>query len=170
MNNGTGQPVVPKRARDVFRARCNDPDSEKPWSRKARYSKNALTPDMIAKRFAFATHILATGHAQVYYYNRIIWADICNSMLPRTEGKASEQALARKGKHGWLSLGNELASPNLRGAKESEKQASWGTSKVWWAPVLARGKVRIKVFDGDYPGKKSRWRQDFGQQGSRRRQ
>ena len=107
---------------------------------------------MIAKRFAFATHILATGHAQVYYYNKIIWADTCNSMLPRTEGKASEQALARKGKHGWLSLGNELASPNLRGAKESEKQASWGTSKVWWAPVLARGKLHIEVFDDEYLG------------------
>ena len=73
-------------------------------------------------------------------------------MLPRSESKASEQALARKGKKGWVSPGNELASANLRGSKESEKQASWGTIKIWWAPILARGKLHVEVFDTDYPG------------------
>ena len=74
------------------------------WKHKARYSKVALTDEQIEKRFAFGVHIQSWGRTHVYYYNHVVWTDICNSVLPRSERKASEQALARKGKKGWEGL------------------------------------------------------------------
>ena len=118
----------------------------------ARYSKAALTPDMMKKRLAFARHVRRWGHTVVWFMNHIAWTDICNSILPRTEAKASAQALSRKGKRGWVSKGCEMHSANLRGKPEELKQNSWGTLKVWWAPVLMRGKLHVVVFDASYPG------------------
>ena len=63
-----------------------------------------------------------------------------------------EQALARKGRKGWASQGSELASVNLRGRKEVLKQESWNTRKVWWAPILTRGKLHVVLFDEEFPG------------------
>ena len=81
-----------------------------------------------------------------------MWTDLCNSILPTTEEKATEQALARKGKKGWQSDGSELASYNLRGRKEVLKQKQWNTRRVWWAPVLAKGKLHVVIFDEGFPG------------------
>ena len=69
-----------------------------------------------------------------------------------TEQKATEQALARKGAKGWASDGSELASYNLRGKKEVLKQCGWGTQRVWWAPILTRGKLHVVTFDESFPG------------------
>ena len=77
---------------------------------------------------------------------------MCNSILPRTEQKATEQALARKGARGWGSKGSELSSFNLRGSKEVLKQQTWGTTKVWWAPILSRGKLHVVTFEDNFPG------------------
>ena len=151
-NNATGEPVDKKRVYAVFRETCKDPDGEHNWEHKARYSKVALTADQITKRLAFGMHIQNFGRTQVYFYNHIIWTDLCNSVLPLSEKKASEQALARKGKKGWISPGCELHSANLRGKKESEKQASWDTQKIWWAPILMRGKLHVEIFDADFAG------------------
>ena len=45
-----------------------------------------------------------------------------------------------------------MHSANLRGKPEGLKQNSWGALKVWWAPVLMRGKLHVVVFDASYPG------------------
>ena len=45
-----------------------------------------------------------------------------------------------------------MHSANLRGPKESEKQASFDTMKIWWAPILMRGKLHVEVLDVDFPG------------------
>ena len=92
------------------------------------------------------------GSAAPWFVNHVVWADICNSKLLRTEAKASAQALSRKGKRGWVSKGCEMHSANLRGKTEDLKQNSWGTVKIWWAPLLMRGKLHVVVFDMDYPG------------------
>ena len=152
LNSETNQAVGKKRVYDVFRENCKDEGAEVNWEHKARYSKKALTAQMMVKRLAFGVHVQSWGRTPTWIYNHVVWTDICNSILPRSESKASEQALARKGSKGWGSPGCELHSSNLRGAKESEKRASWGTIKVWWAPILTRGKLHIEVFDADYPG------------------
>ena len=38
------------------------------------------------------------NHQGAWYYRRLVWTDICNKILPLSEPKANEQALARKGK------------------------------------------------------------------------
>ena len=110
----------------------------------------------MTKRYEFGVLIQNSDRTQVYYYNHIVWTDICNSVLPRSEQKASEQALARKGKKGWLSPGCELHFANLRGSKDCEKQASWGTVKIRWAPILTRGKLHVEVLDANFPGETRR--------------
>ena len=114
LNQQTGQVVGKKRVYDVFREHCRDPGATATWQHKARYSKKALTPGMMEKRLAFSVHVQGLGHRAVWFYNHVVWTDICNSILPRSERKASEQALARKGKKCWGSLGCEMHSSNWR--------------------------------------------------------
>ena len=82
----------------------------------------------------------------------MVWFDLCNSILPRSEGKAFDQRQARKGKKGWISKDARHWSRNLKGKKESLKQASWDTEKVWWVPVLTRGVLHIEVMPESFPG------------------
>ena len=151
-NPNTGRPVDKKRVYDVFRSECRDPGSEETWEHRARYSKTAITAPMMLKRFAFAKHVSSLGLTVLWFFRHVIWTDICNSILPRTEAKASAQALSRKGARGWGSPDCQLHSANLRGKKEDLKQNSWGTIKIWWMPVLMRGKLHVEVFDDSYPG------------------
>jgi hypothetical protein len=152
INPDTGRPVDKKRVYDIFREDCRDEGGAACWEHQPRYSKTAITAPMMVKRLAFALHVHSWGHTALWYHNHVVWTDICNSILPRTEAKASAQALARKGARGWVSNGCELYCCNLRGKKEDIKQNSWGTIKVWWAPILMRGKLHVEVFNDDYAG------------------
>ena len=155
LNPNTGKPVDKKVIYDIFRTMCYDEDPDKPWQHKARYSKAALPGPMMVRRLGFGKHVQALNLPADWFLHNVIWVDICNSILPLSEGKASDQALSRKGKKGWGSPGSELETCNLRGNKESEKQNSWDTVKVWWAPILSRGKLHIEIFDANFPGENS---------------
>ena len=100
-NPSTGKPVTKKRVYDIFRKECFDEGAEHPWKHTAPYSRVALTEGMMLKRKVFASFVSAWGHTGLRFNNRVVWTDICNSILPRTEKKASAQALARKGPRGW---------------------------------------------------------------------
>ena len=152
LNPSTSKPVDKKVIYDIFRDHCRDQDSDEPWRHQPRMSKIALAPEQIAKRYKFTAAVLEKGHTEQFYYDRLVWTDLCNSILPRSEKKASEQALARKGKKGWLSDDCKIFSQNLRGKQEALKQKSWDTIRVWWAPILAQGKLHIEVLDQDFPG------------------
>ena len=152
LNEETGRPVAKKRVYAVLREECYDETPDKPWQHKARYSKSALPATMMENRLAFANHALAWARTPAWFFNNVVWTDLCNSILPRSEKKSTEQALARKGKRGWMSPGSELFSCNLAGKKESLKQNSWDCIRVWWAPVLTQGKLHIAVFDEGFPG------------------
>ena len=82
-------------------------------------------------------------HRSQWYYQNLVWTDICYSVLPRSEKKAAEQALARKNGKAWMSQGCQHDDKNLRGDKRSINMNSWDTVRVWWAPVLARGKLHV---------------------------
>lgn len=152
LNPATGKPVGAKRVYDVFRELCYDNDPEELWTHQTRLSKTALTDEQIAKRYKWSTVVSDLGHSAHWYYHRVVWSDLCNSILPLSEKKADEQALARKGIKGWSSDDSKLFSQNLKGKKEALKQKSWDTVRVWWAPILSRGKLHIEVFDEDFPG------------------
>ena len=92
------------------------------------------------------------GHTARWYFEKVIYTDLCNNVLPRTEVKAEEQALARKGGKGWGSEDTKLSSDSLRGGKESLKLRSTDTEKIWWAPVLACGKLHVEVLPENFSG------------------
>ena len=151
-NSKTKRPLSKGPIYDIFENDCYDEDVENPWRHKARYSKVALTPAMELKRWDYAKLMIGWGHTEAWYFKWVIWTDLCNSILPLTETKANEQALARKGKRGWGSDGCELHSQNLKRKAEALKQKSWDTMKVWWAPILCRGKLHVELLDAEFPG------------------
>ena len=151
-NPATGLPVTKKRAYDVMREHCFDDVPEKPWKHRKRLQKSALPDSVQEARLVWATRIRLLGHTGAWYFRHVIFVDLCNSILPRSAAKASEQALARKGKSGWISEGSQQYSRNLKGKQETLKQKSWDTERVWWAPVLCRGKLHIEVLPRGFPG------------------
>ena len=151
-NPDTGKPVSKNLIYDIFENDCYDDDPEHAWYHRARFSKVALTEDVMEKRLAFAKLVIGWNHTGAWYFNHVVWTDLCNSILPRTEKRANDMALACKGGKGWGSDGCELMDLNLKGKSQSLKQNSWDTIRVWWAPVLSRGKFHIEVFNADFAG------------------
>ena len=52
-------------------------------------------------------------------------------------------------------------SRTLRGNPASTKQNSWDTEKVWWAPMLVRGKLHIEHLPDNFPRETERWSRGF---------
>ena len=152
LNPGTKKPVDKKRVYDVFRERCYDDDPNVPWTHRARFSKTALTDEQQAKRFKWAQEVEGLGHTEKWYYEKVAWTDLCNTVVPLTETKASEQALAKKAGKGWQSADCLMDSQNLPGDKRTLKQKGFGTERIWWAPVLAYGKLHVEVLPENFPG------------------
>ena len=152
INPATGKPVDKKRVYDVFRELCYDEESDHPWSHRARFSKAALTGAQIERRLACAVALQDLGHTAKWYFEKVVYTDICNTVIPRTEAKAEEQALARKAGKGWGSEDTKLSSSELRGGKESLKLKSTDTFRIWWAPILACGKLHVEVLPEDFSG------------------
>ena len=149
-NPETQKTVDKKRVYDVFRKSCHDEGADEPWKHRRRLTKTALPEEVIEKRLKWHGYMEKLHHSSDWYYKNLIWFDLCNSILPRSEKKAAEQALARKGGKSWISEGCQQYSRNLGGKKECLKQKSWDTIRVWWMPVLTRGKLHLEVFLGEF--------------------
>ena len=91
-------------------------------------------------------------HTQQWYFKRCIWTDLCNKILPRSPQKANKMILARKAGKGWMSKGAKAYSRNLRADASVLKQNSWDTVRVWWAPILMRGKLHVEMLGTEFPG------------------
>ena len=154
INPATGKPVDKRAVYVVFKERCYDDeaDPDNTWSNRPRLSRKAITEDVRGKRQEWAAWMLGLRHTGAWYFNNLVWTDICNAVLPRTEKKAAEQALARKNGKAWMSGGFQRDDKNLRGDKRAVKMNSWDTLRVWWAPVLARGKLSVVLLPADFPG------------------
>ena len=148
LNPATNEPVDKKIVYSIFKTMCYDKDPTQKWKNQARAARGALTLAMMAHRLAWGRQMLALGHAAGYFFRHYIWVDFCSTVLPRTAKKTAAQALARKGKKGWVSNDAKGFSRNLQGGKESLKQNSWDSVKVFWAPVLVRGKLHIVALPG----------------------
>ena len=61
-------------------------------------------------------------------------------------------ALARKGGKGWMSKGSQSNSSNLRRPNSVLKLHSSDTVRLWWLPVLTRGKLHIEILPDNFPG------------------
>ena len=107
---------------------------------------------MVRRRYTWAQYMQSLAHSRQWYYTHLLWTDICNSILPNTEKKAAEQALARKGSRTWGSADTIHLDAELRGDKRALKTNSWDTRRVWWAPMLTRGKLHVEVLPPDFAG------------------
>lgn len=154
LNPDTGNPVGKKRVYAIMRGQCfDDPDDpEDKWKNQRRLSKTALTDSSITLRLAWGKLEQAKRHQAIWFYMNLVWSNLCNTILPRTEKRHWEMTLARKGTRGWISSKTKLESRNLRGKKEALKQKSWDSIRVWWAPVLSRGKLHIELLPENFPG------------------
>ena len=157
LNPHTGQPVHKKRVYAILEERCfDDPTNpEDTWANRARLSKIALSVEAKRRRLEWAEDLQEEGHRPCYFYNNLVWTDICNTILPRTEKRHEEMKLARKGKRGWCSEKTKKQSKNLRGKQEALKQNSYDSIRVYWAPILSRGKLHIALLGNDFPGETS---------------
>ena len=152
VNPATGEPVNKKAVYTVLRELCYDETPERTWSHQIRFARQALTEKQMEKRLAWGRYMQGLPHTPNWYYKALIWCDLCNSILPRTEQKAQELALARKGRKGWMSDGSQGRPCNVRGNRDTLKQSSWGTIRVWWVPILARGKLHVELMPEGFPG------------------
>ena len=66
--------------------------------------------------------VLALGHTDHWYSHFVIWTDVCNSILPRTEEKAAQLAESRMGSRVWCSEDATMESENLKGPTSYAKQ------------------------------------------------
>ena len=153
-NPTTNRPVDKKQLYKLLKKLCYDDakDPEDKWVHDYRNAKSALTEDQMKARLKWAKEIPKELLKPQWCFKNLIWTDICNSILPRIENKHKEQVLARKGRKGWGSKKTKKKSKNLQGNKPTIKQKSWGTLKVWWAPMLSRGKLHIQVLGKEFPG------------------
>ena len=94
------------------------------------------------------------AHRAEWFLKNIVWVDICSSLLPTTEAKAAELALARKSNKTWCSVDALSDDENLRGDDRVLKTNSWDTKRVWWLPILTRGRLHIEMLPADFPGDK----------------
>jgi|ETNmetMinimDraft_31_1059906.scaffolds.fasta_scaffold07589_1 hypothetical protein len=154
INPSTGEPVDKKCVFTVFREELyDDPDNpEDTWDHRPRLSREALDPAQIEKRWNFAKYMSSLAYTTAWYFANLVWCDLCCSILPRTEMKAAEQARARKSGKFWGSKCSQEHSATLRGPKRVLKMKSSGTIRVWFVPVLSRGKLHLDLLPEDFPG------------------
>ncbi len=152
LNPTTKRPWTKNTVYLVLSADCYDDDPCLPWVHKARFSKHALTTDMMQRRLLFANYLLGLHHNNAWFFNNLVWTDLSNSTVPLSEKKANEMDLARKSNKGWISSGSELSSGNAKGNPQALKQKSWNTMRIWWFPLLARGKLHVDILDESFPG------------------
>jgi hypothetical protein len=152
VNPETKKPVTKTIVYRILRGECKDEGAEQKWLYQHRLTRTALPPHICEKRYTWTGVLLEMGLTEAWFCRHVVWVDICNTILPRSEGKAFDQQHARKGKKGWISKDAREWSRNLRGKKESLKQASWDTERLWWVPVLTRGRLHIEVLPESFPG------------------
>ena len=156
LNPETGVPFSKKVVYGIMANDCyDDPDHpEDTWSHQTRYSQDALTDLQINQRWDWMLWMEGLNHQAAWYFRHLVWTDICNTILPRTQKRSNEMVLANKGKKGWGSKGSMKKSINRKGKDSAKKQNSWDALRVWWLPILSRGKLHIEVVGDGFPGDK----------------
>ena len=153
-NPVTDEPISPDTMSRIFKEKCYDEVPEDTWEHLPRSSGQPLTSAEIDKRFKFG-NLMMGKHTAEWFFKHVIWTDICCDLQPLSRKKAQLQALARKGGSGWQSKGCRGKSYNRRGDKGHLKiKQSRESRRVYWTPVLARGKLHIELLGSSFPGDK----------------
>ncbi len=96
--------------------------------------------------------MLSLKHSARWYWRHVVWTDVCNSVLPTTIRKANAQALAQKAGPGWISDDAKHEQVNMRGKKQELVLAGKECVRVYWMPVLARGKLYLEILGSGFGG------------------
>jgi hypothetical protein len=152
LNPSTGKAVRPDRVYKVLSEDCYDESREFPWRHQSRVAKKALTDDAMTRRLNWGVHMRTTNQSSKWCYQNIIWTDICNSVIARTIRKENEMALARKSGKGWISDDQKYANANLKGDKNALKLSGSETERIYWVPILTRGKLHVEIMPPGFPG------------------
>ena len=161
LNPVTGEVFSPNTMARIFKERCYDEDPADKWKHLPRSSGKPLTPKEIAKRLAFG-QIMEDKHTPAWYFKHVIWTDICCDLQPLSQKKARLQAMARKGGSGWQSAGCRQKSYNLREDKGQLKiKQKKESRRVYWMPILARGKLHVELLGSEFPGDKVEGMEEF---------
>ena len=154
LNPVTGEPISPDTMSRIFREMCYDEGKDDKWQHLPRLSGKPFTPQEIRKRLAFGES-MEGRHTAAWYFKHVVWTDVCCDLQPLSQKKAQLQIMARKGGSGWQSKGSRRKSYNLREDKGHLKIKQKKESKrVYWMPVLARGKLHVELLGSDFPGDK----------------
>ena len=154
-NPDTGVPVRPNSVYAVLKEDCYDRVPACPWNHERVLSRTAISEDAKEQRLRWARWMVGENHTAGWFFQNVIWVDLCNSILPNDKAKAWRQTMARKGGKRWHSPDAKHHSRNLQMNKTPVRQCAWGDEKVWWLPLLTRGKLHIEVLPEDFPGEKS---------------
>ena len=98
-NPNTGEAVGKKRVYRILSERCyDDPDDpEDTWEHTPRLANVALTDLNIRFRYEWGLWMQGEGgHTDAWYFRNLVWTDICNTLLARTEKRWNEIMLAKK--------------------------------------------------------------------------
>ena len=154
LNPSTGKVVDKKQAYKLLREECFDDENDPAdtWKFDVRCSQDALTPETIVLRYEWALWMQEKNHQAAWLFKRLIWTDVCNSILPRSEKRHKEMVQAHRRRKGWGSQKTKRKSRKLQGKKSSLKQNSWDSVRVWWAPILTRGKLHVEMLGSGFPG------------------
>ena len=161
LNPATGEVFSPDTMSRIFQELCYDEDPSDTWKHLPRLAGKPLLPQEIAKRLAFGK-LMEGKHTPEWFFKNVIWTDVCCEMKPLSQKKAQQQSLARKGSSGWQSTGCRHKSYNKREDKGHLKIKQGKESKrVYWMPVLARGKLHVELLGSDFPGDKVEGMEEF---------
>ena len=155
-NPATNKAVGKKRVYEIFENECYDDGAEQPWKHRRRLTKSALPEEVMEKRMGWQKYMVGLNHTDEWYYKNLIWIDLCNSILPTSEKKAAEQALARKGGSGWMSPGcqeyncfvfcfREPTANTTNKKQKQQKQTSRSTAETSGAKRNASSRTQLTL-------------------------
>ena len=155
-NPETKKPFSDKTIRKVFLEECYDFDPAQPWKLQTPLQKIFLSDDVKAQRLSMARHILCEkphGHEDNagWWLRNVVWMDPCCSILPRSRQHYDRMRQAELGnRRRYISDDARLYSRNLRGRKESLKQATYEAERISWIIVVARGVVAVHMLPAEW--------------------
>ena len=152
LNPDTGEAVDKKLVYRVFRENCHDEGADDRWEHLTLMAQTALDEPAMARRVIFGRHMDSLGYTAEWFYLNVVWVDICSSIMPKTQRKAIALKKARKGKKGWGSPSQKHKSQNRRLPPSAAKVNSSDTVRVWFVPILTRGKLHIEPLSASFAG------------------
>ena len=154
LNPKTKKPFCDKTIRKVFLEDCYDFDPAKPWKVQSPLQKIFLPDDVKLHRKNMSStilHVEQYGNEPGWWLRNIVWVDPCCSVLPRSRRQYDRMRMAEsKNSKRLISDDARMYNRNLRGPKESLKQASFEAERISWLMVVARGVVAVHMLPPDW--------------------